>query len=328
MWLNCESNACVFAKNNQFRLIMSNQSASHFVMIKPAQFGFNIETAATNSFQQATEVTPSVQQKAIEEFNGLANLLKENNISLTVIDDTIEPYTPDAVFPNNWISTHQNGKIVLYPMQAVNRRLERRKDIVDMLSQEFQVTSIVDYTNFELENRYLEGTGSMVLDRDLRLCYAALSPRTHEILVDKFCKEFGYKKIVFNAFNQGEPIYHTNVILCAGSQFLLACIDSIPNQTEQRLVRNISGKTVIEINIEQLNHFAGNMLEVINKYGERFIVMSEQAYKSLTASQVAQLSMFGNILFSPLYTIEQLGGGSARCMIAEIFLPPKTSFTF
>lgn len=302
---------------------MNTISLTHQVlMIQPVRFAFNAETAESNSFQQVTAQSNDTQEMALLEFEGLVNVLRQHKINVTIINDTPEPHTPDSIFPNNWISTHEDGRLVLYPMHAENRRKERREDVVELLKNKFNVAGIVDYSSFELESKFLEGTGSMVLDRKHKLCYACISPRTNLELLTQFCNDFGYKLIDFIANDKnGNPIYHTNVVMCVGEQFMVVCFDCIPNELHQRKIRNSTRKTIIEISYHQLQHFAGNMLELVNENQEHILVMSEQAYKSLTSSQVSQLSYFAKIAFSPLNTIESNGGGSARCMITELFLP-------
>lgn len=294
------------------------------MMIRPVRFTFNEQTAESNSFQQANAQSEDTQTKALQEFDSFVDILRKNGVQVWVVDDTDEPHTPDSIFPNNWISMHEDSRIALYPMQAENRRLERRSDIAHHLAEVFAMQDIVDYTASETEELFLEGTGSMVLDRDKKICYACLSPRTHPSLLERFCADFGYRLISFTAIDKrGKLIYHTNVIMCVGKQFMVVCFDCIPNEAERRIIRSSTTKTIIEISFEQLEHFAGNMLEVINEKSEHLLVMSEQAYKSLTVSQIAQLEFFAKIVTAPLYTIEANGGGSARCMMAEIFLPVK-----
>lgn len=300
------------------------QNTHHIMMIRPVRFTFNEQTAESNSFQQAAAKAEDTQAKALKEFDDFVDNLRNNGVQVWVVDDTDEPHTPDSIFPNNWISMHEDGRVALYPMQAENRRLERRADIAHHLAETFLMQDIVDYTASEKDEIFLEGTGSMVLDRDKKICYACLSPRTHPALLERFCADFGYKLITFTATDkQGKLIYHTNVVMCVGKQFMVVCFDCIASETERRIIRNSTTKTIIEITFNQLEHFAGNMLEVVNEKGQQIVVMSEQAYKCLTISQTAQLEFFAKIVMAPLYTIEANGGGSARCMMAEIFLPMK-----
>jgi len=303
-----------------------NQSTSHILMIRPINFGFNEETAESNAFQQHNKTDKaSVQQKALIEFNNFVTVLKNNGVDVIVVDDMPEPYTPDSIFPNNWVSFHANGDIFLYPMQAENRRLERREDIINGLEDQFKVHHIVDLSRFEDEGKFLEGTGSMVLDRDNKIAYACLSPRTDRHVLDIFCQQEDYTAVCFDAVDEkGKAIYHTNVMMCIGTQFAVICLDSVPNPHEKIIltesIKN-SGKEIIDISFEQMNRFAGNMLEVQNNSGETLIVMSKTAYKSLTDEQKNTLAKFGKIVFSDIDTIERNGGGSARCMMAEVHLP-------
>lgn len=295
-------------------------------MIRPVNFGFNEETAESNAFQQHDRSQGSVQEKALAEFNNFITVLKSNGVDVIVVDDTPEPYTPDSIFPNNWVSFHADGDIFLYPMQAENRRLERNEDIIRELEDRFRVRHIVDLSRFENEGKFLEGTGSMVLDRENKIAYACLSPRTDRSVLDIFCQQEGYTAICFDALDEkGKAIYHTNVMMCVGSQFAVICLDSVPNPHEKIVltesVKN-SGRELIDISFEQMNQFAGNMLEVKNKDGETLIVMSKTAYKSLTDEQKDILTKFGKLVYSDIGTIEKNGGGSARCMMAEVHLPP------
>ncbi len=300
------------------------QNTSHLVMIRPVSFTFNEQTALNNAFQKSDSINDNASNMAVNEFNSFVKLLKDNGVEVMVFDDTEYPHTPDSVFLNNWFSTHESGDMVLYPMFAPNRRLERRPDIADAIAEDFQLTEIVDLTLYEQEERFLEGTGSMVLDRDLRICYACISPRTDKTLLQVFCNKMGYELIAFHAVDKSnQPIYHTNVVMCVGDQFIVICFECIPNPTEIDLIRQSTGKEIIEISYNQLEHFAGNMLEVLSATGEHLLVMSSQAYKSLTPLQITKLEKYARIIHTNLDTIETLGGGSARCMIAENFLPLK-----
>lgn len=293
-------------------------------MIRPVAFTFNPETAVNNAFQQSEAASEHTHHAALSEFNAMVHTLQNNGVQVMVIDDTPEPHTPDSIFPNNWFSTHEEGVMALYPMYAQNRRHERRHDVAQQLSDAFTMRDIVDYTPSENEGIFLEGTGSMVLDRDLRICYACLSPRTHKSLLKQFCNQFGYELMAFTAVDEaGQPVYHTNVVMSVGDAFMVICMEAIPNETERSLLRQSTSKQLIEISREQMNHFAGNMLEVVNDKGEHLLVMSNQAYESLTPEQVTQLEKHARILHPELDTIEANGGGSARCMMAEIFLPEK-----
>lgn len=290
-------------------------------MIRPVNFGFNPETAVNNSFQENTGA--DVQQKALEEFNGLVSLLEKNHVHLTVMDDTTEPFTPDSIFPNNWISFHEDGSVFIYPMFAVNRRFEKKPHILEKLKEEISISKVIDLSRFEKENRFLEGTGSMVLDRVNRIAYACLSPRTDAGLLNEWCRLAGYTPLSFISRDiTGKEIYHSNVMMCVADRYAVVCLDAILDKKEQlRLCDslNASGKEIIEISLQQLHCFAGNMLQITNKEGELLLVMSTQAYRSLNHKQVNNLQRFNRIIHSPLDTIETSGGGSARCILAEIF---------
>ncbi|MGV3502647.1 MAG: citrulline utilization hydrolase CtlX [Adhaeribacter sp.] len=306
------------------------QTSASILMVRPARFGFNPQTAATNAFQKhLTGLSPEeISHKAREEFDAFVDLLRDKGVKVVVASDTPEPAKPDAVFPNNWISLHPDGRVVLYPMQAASRRTERRPELLELLGQEYQVSEIVDLSGAEKQGRYLEGTGSMILDHDHRLAYACLSPRTDPKLLESFCRQFGYQPLAFHAFDHtGGAVYHTNVMLCIGTRFAVLATDTIREEEERYLVLSSlrhTGHEVIAITMDQLRHFAGNMLEVQNQEGKHFLVMSEQARLSLRPDQVQAIGQYAEILAPPLYTIEQIGGGSARCMMAEIFLPLKS----
>lgn len=299
---------------------------SNILMIRPVQFAYNAETAVNNSFQVASN-DASVQEKALQEFDAFVAKLQAHGIDVTVVQDTAEPHTPDSIFPNNWISFHSNGTICLYPMFAVNRRQERKQHVLDAIDEKFVVDSNIDFTGSEANHIFLEGTGSMVLDRDKQIAYACLSPRTDKGLLELFCKQFDYTPVSFIANDaNGSPIYHTNVMMCVADKFVVICLASITDESERNMViQSIenSGKTIIDISFHQMNHFAGNMLQVCNKQGEAFLVMSSQAYHSLTAAQIAIIESYQPIIHADIATIETNGGGSARCMMAEVFLKRK-----
>lgn len=309
---------------------MQPQVSSHILMIRPVRFGFNEETAESNAFQDAeiaAKTKDVAQEDALEEFDNMVAQLRAAGVNVLVYEDTPEPYTPDSIFPNNWVSFHQSGKIVLYPMQAANRRLERRMDIIEDLKTNFQVEQIIDLTHFEKEGKYLEGTGSMVLDRRYKIAYACLSPRTHSKVLDAFVEEMGYKVVKFHATDAaGKAVYHTNVVMCVGDSFAVVCLQSINDLDERLMVRDElekSGKQVIEITLEQMNSFAGNMLLVNNKRGEKLLVMSTQAFESLSHKQRDEIDDYATLIHFDLSVIEGNGGGSARCMMAEVHLPEK-----
>ena len=292
------------------------------LMIQPCSFGFNEETALNNYFQQKKEID-HVQERALNEFNAFVEVLRSHEIDVTVIQDTPDPQTPDSIFPNNWISFHEGGKIVLYPMFAKNRRQERKNAVIGVVKEKFQILEKVDLTHFENVGRFMEGTGSMVLDRENKIAYACISERTDPDIVDAFCTEFEYTSVLFNATDRnGKMIYHTNVMMCMADRYVVVCMSSISREDEKKELLDIFTKTnkaVIEIDFDQMDHFCGNMLQVSNIHGEKFLVMSSQAYQHLNVSQLKALTSFNPIIHSPIETIETLGGGSARCMLAEVF---------
>lgn len=300
------------------------QHSSHLLMIKPAHFDFNAETAVNNSFQ-VRSTADNIQQNALLEFETFVTTLRSNGIDVTVIEDSPVPHTPDAVFPNNWISFHDNAGICLYPMFAGNRRLERKQQVLDEIQKKFRVDQIIDLTGYEARKAFLEGTGSMVLDRDHAIAYACLSPRTDKNVLTVFCEKLHYQPVCFTASNtENQPIYHTNVMMCVADAYAVICLDSIQDNAERQMVmRKLTetGKQIIEISVDQMNRYAGNMLQVHNAGGKTFLVMSSRAFRSLTANQVQRIEAFNPIIHSDITTIETNGGGSARCMIAEIFLP-------
>jgi len=302
-----------------------SQTTSTILMIRPVSFAFNEQTAGSNAFQNRNAEQQLVQDNALQEFDRFVDILRENGVEVIVIDDTAEPHTPDSIFPNNWVSFHNDGTVFLYPMMAENRRLERREDIIMGLEDEFKVKHVIDLSHFEHEHKFLEGTGSMVLDRENKIAYACLSPRTDKIVLDEFCKDSGYKAVHFHAVDQNDmDIYHTNVLMCIGSSYAVICLNSIKSEDEKQSVINSlksNQKQIVAISFEQMNHFAGNMLEVQNKDGESLIVMSKSAWDSLNYEQRAILSSFSKPVYSDISTIENNGGGSARCMMAEVHLP-------
>ncbi len=307
------------------------QTANSILMIRPVAFRMNEQTAVNNYYQKVIDglLPATVNAKAQQEFDVFVEKLRDVGVDVTVVDDTLDPDTPDSVFPNNWISFHENGDVALYPMFAENRRLERREEILDLLEDKgFRIENIVDYTSAEEDNIFLEGTGSILLDRENGKAYCALSSRADEELFIEFCEDFEYTPVIFEAFHtvNGERklIYHTNLMMCLGETYAVICADSIDDKKERKMVLDsLRGdeKEVILITEEQVDNFAGNMLEVKGTDDRRYLVMSESAHKSLTKKQIAQLEEHVTILSSNLDTIEACGGGSARCMMAEIFLP-------
>lgn len=302
-------------------------------MIRPTGFRMNEQTAVNNYYQKVLEnVLPTtVNAKAQEEFDTYVDKLRSFGVNVIVVSDTDDSDTPDSIFPNNWISFHQDGNVALYPMFAENRRLERREDILETLEAEgFTIENIVDYTSAEEEKVFLEGTGSLLLDRVNKKAYCALSPRADEDLFVEFCEDFEYTPVIFTA-NQTvngarKAIYHTNVMMCLAETFAVICLDSIDDKKERKnVLKHLKedGKEVIDITEEQVNSFAGNMLQVQGKNEERFLVMSQAAHDSLTQSQISKIHKHCKIISSSLDVIEGCGGGSARCMMAEVFLPQK-----
>ena len=308
------------------------QITNNILMIQPVSFRYNEQTAVNNYYQQVLDnlSDEQTQEKALLEFNNLVELLKNVGVNVIVIEDTKKPDTPDSIFPNNWVSFHADGTVGLYPMCAENRRAERREDIFDTLVDEygFKIKEIKDFSEFEEHDKYLEGTGSMVLDREHKICYAAISIRTDEIAVMQFCEEFGYRPVCFTA-NQsvnGErmAIYHTNVMMCVADRFAVICLDTIDDKDERKhVVETLSetGKEIIEITQAQNHRFAGNMLQVMGD--KPYLVMSNSAFSSLNNKQKKTIEKYCPIIYSSLDTIEACGGGSARCMMAEVFLPKK-----
>lgn len=308
-----------------------NQTTNSILMIRPAAFRMNEQTAVNNYYQKVIDglLPATVNARAQQEFDAFVEKLRGVGVNVIVVEDTLNPDTPDSIFPNNWISFHESGDVILYPMFAENRRLERREDIVDTLEEQgFLVTEYMDYTSAEEDNIFLEGTGSLLLDRANQKAYCALSPRADEELFIEFCEDFDYAPIIFEAYQtvNGERklIYHTNVMMCLGETFVVICADAIDDKKERKMVLDnlkTDGKEIILITEEQVNNFAGNMLEVRGDKDKRYLVLSKAAHESLTDKQVETLQKHAEILSSNLDTIEACGGGSARCMMAEIFLP-------
>lgn len=302
--------------------------ASTILMIRPAAFGYNEETAVNNLFQSTT-ITPTreLQQRALAEFDAMTAILESNGIDVIVIQDTAEPVKPDAVFPNNWISTAPSGVVYVFPLFASNRRPEKRDDILQWLAKEFVVVDVQDWSEYEVEGRFLEETGSMVIDHDHKLIYASISERTSVPLLEKFAAANGYQAIVFLALDKyGFPVYHTNVVMSLGDRFAVLCEDAIEEEWELIAVRQLlesTGKTIIPITKDQMHAFAGNMLQVSSKSGETFLVLSQAAHESLTTEQKLMLEAYSQLLPVAIPTIEQVEGGSVRCMMAEIFLQKK-----
>lgn len=308
---------------------MKQQITDTILMVRPANFGFNPQTAKSNAFQEVeTDLKDSeIQLLAAQEFDQFVQRLRQEGIHIIVVQDSDVPKKYDAIFPNNWITTHQDGTIITYPAFAPMRRMERREEIINGLGEDFQFLKRIHLEQYEDKGQILEGTGSMILDRPNQIAYACKSDRTDEALFNHFCEHMGYRPVFFNATDENDhPIYHTNVMMGIGTSFVVICLESIKDGKEWAMVHKAlteSGKEIIEISFEQMNSFAGNVLQVKNKWGDTYLVMSEQAYRSLTSQQKEQIEKHTQILFSPIYTIEKFGGGSARCMLAEIFLQRK-----
>lgn len=313
---------------------MNKQITSSLMMIRPVNFRFNEQTAVNNYYQKVIDgLSPEeTNSKAQKEFDDFVDILRQSGIRVIVFQDSTEPDTPDSIFPNNWVSFHEDGRVVLYPMYAANRRHERREEIFEILADDFgfDVEEIEDLSHFEEDNVFLEGTGSMILDRENKIAYAALSERTDENALVTFCDFFDYEPITFKAYQHVEgkrmPIYHTNVMMCLGRKFSVICLECIDDLREKNRVKNRlkeTGKKIIEITENQKNRFAGNMLNVANQEGKEFLVMSTAAFSSLRPDQIQAIEKHCPIIHSSLDTIEAIGGGSARCMMAEIFLPEK-----
>ncbi len=290
-------------------------------MIRPLHFVYNEETAVNNSFQVRDD-SENLTEKAVLEFDFFVSELRHQGIDVTVVEDSPAPHTPDAIFPNNWISFHESGVYCLYPMFAANRRKERKTEVLDIMKQKFHFHKLIDFTRYESVNLFLEGTGSMVLDRDNRLAYACLSPRTDIEVLEDFCSRLNYSPVVFHSTNEaGQAVYHTNVMMCIADRYAVICLDSIPDPSEKKRVADTivsSGKEIIRISHAQMNHFAGNMLQLENDRKEKILVMSSAAWQALENDQRQKLSHYNRIVHASLQNIETNGGGSARCMIAEV----------
>ena len=307
------------------------QATNSILMIRPINFGYNEETAVDNHYQNKDSIIKNSNETAQKEFDNMVKNLKQNGISVHVFQDDENDYTPDSIFPNNWVSFHENGDVGLFPMYAKNRRLERRPEVLEFLESEgFTISNIVDYSSAESENKFLEGTGSMILDRENRIAYCSISNRSNEDLFIEFCEDFKFTPVLFNSFhsvgNDRLPIYHTNVMMCVATHYVIICLDSIDDKKQRKNVFdfiNRSGKNLIEISENQLESFAGNMLELKNENDESVLVMSKSAEDSLNENQKNIITNYSRIVSCDINTIEVCGGGSTRCMMAEIFLPKK-----
>jgi hypothetical protein len=305
------------------------QITSSVMMIRPVNFGYNEETAQSNAFQVASSPESSawVQDLALQEFNAFATRLKNSGVNVIIFDDKPSPFTPDSIFPNNWITFHEDGRVVLYPMQAHNRRLERKKEIITSLSEKygFRITEIIDLSHYENADKFLEGTGSMIIDRQNGLVYACNSNRTHPEVLKVFCDLFACKPLMFNATDKNNvPVYHTNVMMAVGENISILCSDAIRDSKEKNQVLGLlkeTGKELIDLSMNQMFSFAGNMLQVKDNKSNPVLVLSEQGYDSLNQQQKEKITSITSILHSDISHIEKFGGGSARCMLAEIFNP-------
>jgi hypothetical protein len=304
------------------------QSTNSVLMVRPGTFGSNPETLASNAFQSGSSLdADSLKARVWEAFDSCVTKLKEAGVSVVVDQDPGDAPRPDAVFPNNWFSTHEDGRVALYPMLSPLRRAERRPEIIRNLMERFAVSEIVDYTAYEAEDKFLEGTGSMVLDRQNKICYACVGPRTHPLLVQKFCADFGYQAVLFGAEDPvGQPIYHTNVLMTVGTDFAVCCMECLASDEDRIRVSGVldeTGHRTLLISREEMRKFAGNMIELIGSGGKRVLVMSSTAWLGLTPKHKEWVMDKIQPVILPVGIIQDLGGGSARCMIAEIFLPSK-----
>ena len=317
------------------------QTTSNILLVKPSNFGFNSQTASSNAFQNELKDSDlsyplsfgegtalrSIADVALAEFDAFVNRLQIHGINPLVIEDSSKPIKPDAIFPNNWISMHEDGKIILYPMCAPNRRLERRQEIVEQLKESFVVNEVIDLSSYENEDRFLEGTGSIIFDHENKMAYACISPRTDEYLFKEVCDKLNYSPVIFHSLDENDVlVYHTNVMMCIGKGFAVICLETIKDLSEKNYVVSSlekSGHEIIDISLSQMKKFAGNMLAVENKDGKDFLAMSQSAYDSLNHHQKETLEKYATLLPLIINTIETIGGGSARCMMAEIFLEKK-----
>ncbi|MFM2228352.1 MAG: hypothetical protein RL664_1695 [Bacteroidota bacterium] len=305
-----------------------NLEKTHFaqtvLMVRPAAFGFNSETAESNTFQRELKLSnEEILEQALIEFDGAVDLMRNHGIDVYVVEDSLIPTKPDAIFPNNWISFHENKTLILYPMEALNRRCERRLEVVLQLQQKFNFTNVIDLSHFESQGKFLEGTGSVVFDHQSKVAFAVLSSRTNEDVLKELCQRIGYKPFVFRAFDSnGHPVYHTNVVMCMGDDFVVICLKAIADEESRAdLLKKFAqlGKKVLEISLEQMNRFAGNMLLLKDRHGRIKLVLSETAFQSLAEAQVSFLKSRAELIRFQIPTVEFIGGGSARCMLAEVF---------
>jgi hypothetical protein len=308
---------------------MLSQSPSAVLMIRPASFGFNHQTSDSNAFQKnnQSENSHQILAKAIREFDKMVKILKENGVSVIVIQDAPLPVKPDSVFPNNWISFHHDGSVIIYPMMAENRRTERRLEIMNILQKKhhFNIRKVIDLAHFEKERKFLEGTGSIVFDYHHKIAFAAESPRTDPSVLEILCNELGFETVLFEAVDlSGKAIYHTNVMMCIGSHFVIICSEAIRNQKKRKEVLDIFNRLkfhILEISYGQMSSFAGNMIQLKGNKSKDLLVMSGNAYRSLSSGQISEIAKYVVPVIVEIPVIEETGGGSARCMIAGVFLP-------
>jgi len=300
------------------------QTTNHILMVRPTNFTSNPDTAGSNTFQHSDLSAQEAQDAAVKEFDEYVELLREAGVDVMVIQDRTQPHTPDSIFPNNWITTHEDGTVILYPMEALNRRLERRRDILECIGEKFDIKSLMDFSSYESKEFFLEGTGSMVLDRVHRIAYVCRSSRSHEMVEDAFAKVMQYRTVWFTAVDKSNmPIYHTNVMMHVGDKMAVVCLESILSPYERKAVVHTlerTGKEIVDITLDQVEHFAGNCIELKGHKGQPVLALSRQAWASLTEAQQAQVLKYATPVQAPVETIERLGGGGARCMVAEIHL--------
>lgn len=300
------------------------QTTNHILMVRPTNFTSNPDTAGSNTFQHSDLSAQEAQDAAVKEFDEYVELLREAGVDVMVIQDRTQPHTPDSIFPNNWITTHEDGTVILYPMEALNRRLERRRDILECIGEKFDIKSLMDFSSYESKEFFLEGTGSMVLDRVNRIAYVCRSSRSHEMVEDAFAKVMQYRTVWFTSVDKHNmPIYHTNVMMHVGDKMAVVCLESILSPYERKAVVKTlesTGKEIVDITLDQVEHFAGNCIELKGHKGQPVLALSRQAWASLTESQQAQILKYATPVQAPVDTIERLGGGGARCMVAEIHL--------
>ncbi len=305
------------------------QTTDHVLMIRPARFMSNPQTALSNAFQHPEPDTGSAQRAALSEFDAYAGALRKAGVGVLVVEDSAEPHTPDSIFPNNWVSFHADGRVVLYPMEAPNRRLERRSAVLATVERHFEIRERLDLSRLENEACFLEGTGSMVLDHAHKLAYVCHSSRSHPRALAGFAAQMDYRAVCFNALDRnGKAIYHTNVMMCVGSALAIVCMEAIRDRGERdMLARTLtaSGKELIGISLAQMAEFAGNTLELRSQRGHPVFALSRRAWAALNTAQRRCIKKYAEPVLAPIDTIERLGGGGARCMLAEIFLPKRAA---